>query len=566
MSARAAVERFLFALESVADAHIFLAVAEADALFALAETVDAQPDEQVPLRGTTFAVKDNIDVAGLPTSAACASFTVEPSESATVVQRLLDAGAIPVAKTNLDQFATGLVGTRSPFGVPTNPLDPTLVPGGSSSGSAVAVALDLVDFSLGTDTAGSGRVPAAFCGIVGLKPTPGRFPTTGVVPAVRSADVVSIFSRTVALGQEVARHAAGPDGVDPFAQPAPVERPVRAQGRLGAIDEADLSAAGATRPVIEAYQRVVERLMADHGYEVTSIPVDGLFAAGDLLYGDAFVAERTWAVGDVVAAHPDAVDPTVGAIIANGARFDAVAAHDAAYRIAELRLEIERWITEVDFFVTPTVPRLVSLAEISDDPVGPNTLLGRFTTFANLLDLAAVTVPGADETAVGSVTFYGTAWTDDQLAEVAAALLNEPIESAVPDGWFPLVVAGAHLKGQPLASQLEGLGARWGETTHTAPTYRLFALPGGPPFKPALMYDVAGATIEVDVWYVSPAALGTFLTLIPAPLALGTVTLADGRHVTGFVAEPRASVGATEITHLGGWRTFVLAQEPTMAP
>ena len=558
MSATDAVGRFLSAFERFDDPHVFLSVASAAELSAVAAAIDARPADEVPLRGLTFAVKDNIDVAGMPTTAACAGFAYEPERSATVVARLIDAGAVPVAKTNLDQFATGLVGTRSPFGVPTNPIDPALVPGGSSAGSAVAVAARLVDFALGTDTAGSGRVPAAFCDLVGMKPTFGRLPTTGVVPAVRSADCVSVFAGRVGLARRVAALAAGVDGEDPFARVEPVSVGRASTGRLGVLDDGDLRASGASDDVIAGYRVAVDALVERHGFELVSVPVDGLFAAGDLLYGSGFVAERTWAVGDAIEAHPDSLDATVAEIVGRGGRFDAVAAHDAAYQVAALRMEVDAWMGEVDAFVTPTVPRAVTRAEVEEDPFGPNTLLGRFTTFANLLDLAAISVPGPGKAAPArSVTLYGPAWADEALAGLAATLTGEVLDREPPAGWVPLVVAGAHLKGQPLAHQLEGLGAQWAETTQTSMSYRLYALAGGPPFKPALVFDPDGSSIEVDVWHVSPAALGTFLTMVPAPLALGTVSLADGRDLTGFVSEPRATNGATEITRFGGWRAFV---------
>ena len=309
--------------------------------------------------------------------------------------------------------------------------------------------------------------------------------------------------------------------------------------------------------MIAGYRVAVDAVVEQHGFEVVSVPVDGLFAAGDLLYGGAFVAERTWAVGDAIESYPDSLDATVAEIVGQGGRFDAVAAHDAAYQVAALRMEVDAWMGEVDAFVTPTVPRR-SLGSRSRRIRWPEHAVGP------IHDVRESARPGGDQCAgarraapARSVTLYGPAWADEALAGLAATLTGEVLDREPPAGWVPLVVAGAHLKGQPLAHQLEGLGAQWAETTQTSMSYRLYALAGGPPFKPALVFDPAGSSIEVDVWHVSPAALGTFLTMIPAPLALGTVSLADGRDLTGFVSEPRATNGATEITRFGGWRAFV---------
>lgn len=556
MTAAGAVDRWFSVLEGLEDAAIFISTAARSDVEACADAIDARAAEEVPLRGMIFAIKDNIDVEGLPTTAGCPSFAYEPSESATVVQRLVAAGAVPVAKTNMDQFATGLVGTRSPYGTPTNPHDPMLVPGGSSAGSAVAVARELVDFALGTDTAGSGRVPAAFCGVVGLKPTLGRLPTTGVVPAVRSADVVSVFARDVDLAQTVMAMAEGPDHKDGLCRAMPDQALVGSPLRVGVIASDALVEAGATREVVAHYEARQDQLSETHGVEMVKLDPRPLFAAGDLLYGGPFVAERTAAVGEAIRAGGDGLDPTVAAIIAGGDAFDAVDAYRANYRLADLRLQAGSVLAGVDAFITPTVPGPATLAEVAADPVGVNSWLGRFTTFANLLDLCAVSVPSPSTPAPeASTTVYAPAWRDSLAADLAATVAGAALR---PDQeGIRLVVAGAHLRGQPLETQLLDLGAVWEATTQTAPSYRMYALRGGPPHKPALIHDPAGRALEVDTWRLTPAALGTFLTMVAPPLALGTVTLADGTTATGFVAEPRAVDGATEITHLGGWRAYV---------
>ncbi|MEM7342443.1 MAG: allophanate hydrolase [Actinomycetota bacterium] len=558
-SAADAVDAWLARLAALDDPAVFLAVADGGDLRTEAAEIDGRPAAEVPLRGLVFAVKDNIDVAGLPTTAACQPFSYAPEADAVVVARLRAAGAIPVAKTNLDQFATGLVGTRSPHGTPVNPIHPDLVPGGSSSGSAVAVARHLVDFALGTDTAGSGRVPAAMCGLVGLKPTLGRLPNTGVVPAVRSADCVSVFAFDVERAMVVADVAAGPDPGDALSRAAGTVETSPGPMRVGHLSDDDLRAAGAAATVVGAYRATIDALAAEPGIALVPVDPAPLFAAGDLLYGGPIVAERTAAVGQFIAANqtadPDSFDPTVAAIITAGADKAATAAYETGYALAALRAEAATLFSAVDAVVTPTIPRAVTRAEIAEDPVGPNTELGRFTTFANLLDLAAITVPampgGVTPDPARSLTIYAPAWGEPLLGR-----LGHVVTGAV-EGTITIAVAGAHLRGQPLEHQLVGLGAIWTATTATAPTYRIYALPGGPPFKPALIHDEGGAAIEVDLWEIPASGLGRFLTMIPAPLALGTVTLADGASVTGFVAEPRATDGATDITAHGGWRAYL---------
>lgn len=558
MSATERLERFLSEVEQLDDPAIFISVGSPDALRTLASEIDAQPAADVPLRGLIFGAKDNIDVAGMATTAGCPAYGYNPNESALVVQRLIAAGALPVAKTNLDQFATGLVGTRSPYGTPRNPFDPAHVPGGSSSGSAVATARGLVDFALGTDTAGSGRVPAAFCGLIGVKPTVGRLSTLGVVPAVRTLDCVSIFAADVAVAQAVLSAASGFEPTDPYSRPS-VTFPQVGAVRFGVLDIEALASFGADERTIAAYLAQVDVLPAGRRTVIDFAP---FAAAGDLLYGGPWVAERTHAVGGFIAEHPEAADPTVAAIISGGAAYSAIDVFDAAASLAVLRRQIDETLTDVDVLMLPTTPHGATLAEVTADPVGVNSALGRFTTFANLVDLAglSIPIPADDSSPVPlGVTLYGKAWSDELLLTVASDVLSTPLQmlDEPEEQTIPLVVAGAHLKGQPLEWQLTDLDAVWRETTQTAPTYRLFALDGGPPKKPGVIFDPEGSSLQVDVWDLTPAALGTFLTMVPAPLALGTVTLDDGRELTGFVCEPRALDGATEVTSFGGWRGYI---------
>ena len=568
MTATDAVARFRAAVEDLDDPAVFISLASADRLESLARVIDDRPPAAVPLRGRVFAVKDNIDVVGLAPTAACPSFSREPSASASVVQQLVRAGAIPVGKTNMDQFATGLVGTRSPYGTPRNPLDPALVPGGSSSGSAVAVARGVVDFALGTDTAGSGRVPAAMCGIVGYKPTRGMVSCRGVVPAVRSADAVSVFAREVWLTQEVAAHCSAFDPADPYARRAP-ERKVFVPNppRIGVMDEAALLAQGCTGDIVAAYVATVGAL-ADGGARLLAVDMEPFFALGDLLYGGPWVAERFVAVGEFIARGSRDLDPTVASIIAGGAHFDAADAYRAEYRRMELVRRIADQFVLMDALLLPTVPFAPTIADVARDPVAVNSALGRFTTFANLADLCAVSIPvpidGEIRAGVG-VTLTAPAWHDALAAGVAETIrgVARPL-GPVDDGRVELVVAGAHLRGEPLEGQLVELGAIWDRTTTTASTYRLWAMAESDPPKPALVHDPHGAAIEVDVWRIDPAALGRFLQVVPAPLALGTVTLVDGTAATGFVAEPRALVGASDITALGGWRAYEARRSSTV--
>lgn len=559
VSASDALRAFEERLAGFDDPAVFISVGDHDHLASIAATIDAADEDTVPLRGLVFAVKDNIDVAGMPTTVGCPGLASVPATSAAVVERLVRVGALPVAKTNLDQFATGLVGTRSPYGTPANPLDPTLVPGGSSSGSAVAVAAGLVDFALGTDTAGSGRVPAAMCAVVGLKPTFGRLPCTGVVPAMRSADCVSILARTTAEAARVMYAGAGVDAGDSWSRHPAEVGPDRSPMRVGVIDRASLEELSCSRDVLDAYQVIVDRLTADPRVETVTLALKNLLAVGDLLYGGAFVAERTSAVGHIIADGGEGLDPVVAAIIGEGSRYGAVDVYESLYRLHDLRAVVECELAGLDAFVTPAVPRAVSIADVERSPRSVNTEQGRFTTFANLLDLCALTVPvrsgSRPPRPAEAVTFYAQAWREATLERIAPIASSGAV--APPSVGHRLVVAGAHLRGQPLAHQLEELGAAWEQTTHTAPTYRLYAMPGGPPHKPALVHDRDGARIEVDVWRIDSAGLGRFMQMIPAPLGLGHVTLADGSETVGFIAEPRAIAGAVDITHLGGWRRYV---------
>ena len=566
-------------LEAYGDSAVWIHRLTRDELLAHARRIEVRGLAAQPLYGVPFAIKDNIDLAGTPTTAACPEFAYTPPESAFVVQRLLDAGAIPVGKTNLDQFATGLVGVRSPYGAPRNPFHQEMIPGGSSSGSAVAVASGLVSFALGTDTAGSGRVPASFNNLVGLKPTKGALSTRGVVPACRSLDCVSVFAFTVEDASAVAAIGGGFDANDPFARAAPsaifgAPSAAPTSFRFGVPVGDQLEWFGDTLSPI-CFASAVQALES-LGCIRVEIDFTPFRDAARLLYEGPWVAERWSAVRAFHAQHADAIYPITRKIIEGGAKLLAVDAFESGYKLAALRRAADATWTEVDTMVLPTAATIYTRAQVAADPITLNSRLGAYTNFANLLDTAALAVPTgfrSDGLPFG-VTLFGPAWSDARLAALGSALhratsskagatgLALPSQSFTPaasTGEISLAVVGAHLTGQPLNGQLTTLGARLLRTTHTTDAYRLHALAGTVPPKPGLVRGApgTGAAIEVEVWALTQAAFGTFVAAIPPPLGIGTLQLADGSSVKGFICEPAALAGAKDITSFGGWRAFL---------
>lgn len=496
--------------------------------------------EELPLAGKLLAVKDNVDVAGLPTTAGCPSYAYQPEVSATAVQRLVDAGAIVLGKTNLDQFATGLVGTRSPYGAVRDVRDPAKVSGGSSSGSAVVVALGIADLGIGTDTAGSGRVPAAFQQIVGMKATLGRVPVDGVVPACRSLDCVTVFARTLDEGRQAIAIMSGPD--------LPADAPLAAPPRP--IVAVPTEFVGMSPAWAEAFEQAAKNLEAA-GARLRPIRMEPFLAAAKLLYEGGFVAERYAAVGPFVDQGSDDVDPTVGAIIGRARDIPAHVLVSDTERLETLRREAMAEWGDADALLLPTAPIHPTIAEVQADPIGVNALVGTYTNFCNLFDLAAVAVsaPGI------GVQVVTRRYADEVAADIASMIVGEGSDSYAQGG-LPLLVVGAHLTGQPLNHQLTSVGARLVGPVRTAPEYRMHALPGGT--KPGLIRVVAdGAAIAGEVWELPPAALGPFLAALPSPMALGKVRLADGTSVTGFLCEPADLAGAPDITAHGGWIAFL---------
>jgi len=552
--------------------HIWIRPLTADELRPYLERLDAVDPATLPLYGIPFAIKDNIDLAGVPTTAACPDFAYTPARSAFVVQRLIDAGAIPLGKTNLDQFATGLVGTRSPYGATRNAFDPAYVSGGSSSGSAVAVARGLASFALGTDTAGSGRVPAAFNNLVGLKPTRGLVSTRGVVPACRTLDCVTVFALDVADARAALTAAMAYDADDPYARAAEPGPAAREGFRFGVPDALEFFGDAAAERLFAATVGRLERL----GGEAVRIDFTPFVDAARLLYEGPWVAERYAAIADFIEAHPDSLLPVTRGIIAPGAKATAVAAFQAQYRLQALKRAADAALAGLDFVLTPTAGTIYRIDAVQADPVRLNSNLGRYTNFMNLLDYAAVAVPAGfrEDGLPFGVTLFGPAFSDQALAVYGDRLhgaLDLPLgatsrkdrvpyagAAAAAEPVMRLAVCGAHLSGLPLNHQLTERGGRLLAATRTAPCYRLYALPGGPPHRPGLIRQAeGGASIEVEVWELPARHVGSFVAGIPAPLGIGTVALADGSCEKGFVCEGHAAQGARDITALGGWRAFL---------
>ncbi|GEN98574.1 allophanate hydrolase [Novosphingobium sediminis] len=543
---------------------VWISRAAADDVLAAARAVDARiaTGEKLPLAGVPYAAKDNIDVAGFETTAACPAFAHKPPASATVTERLAAAGAICMGKTNLDQFATGLVGVRSPYGIPRNAFNRAYVSGGSSSGSAIAVAAGLVPIALGTDTAGSGRVPAAFNHLIGFKPTKGRWSTQGVVPACRSIDCVTVFAHTTADAALVDSVLARFDPADPWSKPL-ADRAL-APRRIGVPQRHQRLFFGDAESEY-FYDRAVDHLATLA--EIIEIDIAPLQEAAQLLYGGPWVAERTAAMAEILRTNPDAVDPTVRTVVEAGWDKTAVETFNGIYRLAEIKRHADLLWGEIDALAFPTTGTTYRVAELAKAPIALNSNLGAYTNFVNLLDMAALAVPaGVRHNATGfGITFIGPADTDRALLDLADAYLAKADLPAPPpldlEGHMQtvkLAVVGAHLKDMPLHWQLTSREAKFVEATHTAPTYRLYAMADSVPPKPALVHSGEdGAAIAVEVYELGVAEFGSFTVEVPAPLAIGTVTLADGTSVKGFVAEPRALTGAQDITHLGGWRAFI---------
>jgi allophanate hydrolase len=528
--------------------NIWISLVDADAMTSYVDALLATPVKDLPLWGVPFAIKDNIDLAGCETTAGCPGFAYLPEASATVVDRLVAAGAIPMGKTNLDQFATGLVGTRSPFGAVGNSVDPSYISGGSSSGSSVAVALGLVTFALGTDTAGSGRIPAGFNGIVGFKPTKGWLSTKGVVPACKSLDCVSVFTQSAQDAKLVSEVCGGVDD-DPWSRQVSFAGFDASAPRIGVLGDIDLEVC--TAEFKEAYLGFIGNL------STTTIDLQPFSDTAALLYDGPWVAERYAALEDFIRDHTEDIHPVTREIISQGSAATAVDAFNGEYKLQHLRLQVEGIFKDIDVMVVPTAPRIFTIDEVNESPIATNAQLGAYCNFVNLLDLCAISIPAAP-LANGlpfGVTIIARSGRDHAIMDVAARLLGESVDRDSRPGEFHVAVCGAHLRGQPLNIDLVNRGGYLVEGTRTAANYRLYALPDGK--RPALIRDPqCDSSIEVEVWSLPDREVAGFLGTIAQPLGIGSVELAGGRWVHSFIAEPIAIEHATEITEFGGWRNY----------
>ena len=538
-------------------------------LLDMAATVDARvaAGERLPLAGVPFAIKDNIDVAGLPTTAGCPAYSYDPAHSAPLVQRLIEAGALPVGKTNLDQFATGLVGTRSPYGACRAVHNRAYISGGSSSGSAVAVAAGLVPLALGTDTAGSGRVPAALNGLFGFKPTKGRWSTLGLVPACRTLDCITTFTHDAADAALVDDCLAHFQPDDPFSRRIPAATPAfPATGATIGVplpDQRNFLGDAASARLFDAAIARVEAM----GAILVPVDITPLLDAARLLYDGPWVAERTAAIEDLLIRAPQNIHPVVRSIVQAGQAISAIAAFRADYALRAHARAAEALFAGIDALLLPTCPTTYRLPELLAEPFALNAAMGLYTNFVNLLDMAAIAVPAgfrANATGFG-VTFIAPAFADRALLDLARAYQEiapmpdlPPLDIQGVPQTVQLAVVGAHLVGMPLHWQLTSRAARLVRRCRTAAAYRLYAIADSVPPKPALIHEgEGGSAIEVEVYELDIAAFGSFVVDVPAPLAIGTVSLEDGSIVKGFVAEPRALAGATDITGFGGWRAYI---------
>ena len=560
--------------------HLFIHLLSEAEIAPYLDALETQDIDSHPLYGIPFAIKDNIDLAGIPTTAGCPAFAHTPAESATLVAHLISLGAVPIGKTNLDQFATGLNGTRSPYGKCRNSVHADFPAGGSSAGSSLAVALGVASFALGTDTAGSGRVPAALNNLVGLKGTKGLLSTAGVVPACRTLDCVTYLTATAREASELLALTARPDPRDAYSRVNPQFNDASAFGEVPAfrfgIPSALEFAGCAESPAL--FEQARKALEAAGG---TAVEIDfAPFAeAARLLYEGPWVAERYSVAGQLMETQPDAVLPVIRDVLAKAPGTTAVDAFRAQYRLQALKQVCDTVMGEVDFVLTPSIPRPVTLAELEADPIGPNSLLGYYTNFMNLLDYAAVSVPAgfmANKLPWG-VTVFGRPFTDQYLLSIADRLQRisglpvvggsafdvTPLPRQAHGDRARVVVCGAHMEGLPLNWQLLKRGGRLLERTASAPCYRLFEIEGAMA-RPGMtrVSDGNGSSIEVEVWELPSTELGSFLTAIPAPLGLGKVELADGRWETGFICDTFGLEGAREITSFGGWRRWIANSAP----
>lgn len=571
----AIIDEIFARLDAVNDPGIFIHLRDRESLLKEAAALGAYDSER-PLWGIPFAIKDNIDAAGIETTAGCPAYAYTPDADSFVVAKLRAAGALLIGKTNLDQFATGLVGLRTPYGAPLNAVDPAIVPGGSSGGSGVIVGHGIVTFSLGTDTAGSGRVPAALNNIVGLKPTLGALSATGLVPACRTLDTISIFALTVDDAYAAFAIARGYDEGDAYSKPLNHEALTEPFPNLsiGVPDDASIEFFG-DEAQRSAFLRDVERLRA-HGAQIEYLDFNPLYAVAAMLYQGAWVAERYTVIEDLLAKDPETIHPVTRQIIAHAESMSAADAFRGFYRLADLKRATEPMLEGIDMLCVPTIPTFYSVEELEADPITLNNNLGTYTNFVNLLDMCGIAVPTASRSdgRPGSVTLLAPAGHDSAVASVARSFevdcsramgaTKHPVPvptklAATPNHDIEIAVCGAHMSGLPLNWQLTELGAKFVRKAKTSHQYQFYALAGGPPMRPGLVRSVSPqeAGISLEIWSMPKAAFGSFMEGIPVPLGIGSIELSNGEWVKGFLCEQVGVQGATDISHIGDWREFL---------
>ena len=575
VSAQAIINEVYRRIAAVSDPGIFIHLRDETAVTEEASALPPFDPETYPLWGVPFAIKDNIDLAGTPTTAACPAYAYDPAQDSFAVAQLKLAGGIPIGKTNLDQFATGLVGIRSPYPAPKNAIDPELVPGGSSAGSAVCVAHGLVSFALGTDTAGSGRVPAALNNIVGLKPTLGALSNSGVVPACRTLDTISIFALTVSDAWTVFNAAAGYDADDAYSRNLdipPVTAPPRAT-RIGVPNAATREFFGDTVQA-DCFNTALRELN-DAGGNIIELDFTPFYEVAELLYEGAWLAERLSVIDDLFFDNPEALHPVTRQIIGRARKLTAVDAFRGMYRLAELKRKTEPLLQQVDVLCVPTIPTFYCVADLEFDPIEPNARLGIYTNFVNLMDMCGIAVPCSprDDGLPGSITLLAPAGRDSLTAAIAENLqrngtttlgstgirpsFTKSAKSGLLAGEVEIAVVGAHMSGLPLNHELISFGGRFLFEGQTAENYRLFALQGGPPMRPGMIKVDNGESISLEVWALPIQGFGAFVASIPQPLVIGTINLENGSKVKGFLCEQADTHGARDITKFGGWRNYL---------
>jgi len=561
----AVIQQSLARVKNFKDHNIWISLQAESTLMAQAKELESLNPKDLPLYGIPFAVKDNIDCVGLPTTAACPGFSYLPTKSAFVVQKLIDAGAVLIGKTNMDQFATGLTGTRSPepYGICKNAINPDYISGGSSSGSAVAVALNIISFSLGTDTAGSGRVPAGFNNIVGLKPTRGLLSCSGVVPACKSLDCVSIFSQTIAEAEYVFDIVKAYDTNDNYArndrQGLDASMTATARLRFGVPKPEQLQYFG--DPEGEAlFAQTIAKLQTLG--EVVEIDFQLFLEAAALLYEGPWLAERYAGIRAFIENHPEQLHPVIMEVLAGAKDKNAIAAFDALHRLQQLKRETATLLQSLSCVVVPTTPRIYRIDEVLADPIRLNSNLGYYTNYMNLLDLSALAIPAGfyNNQLPFGITLFSAALADTRLLAIAKRFANQPTETIPPKpfGYQRIAVCGAHMQGLPLNPQLLELGARFYASTQTAPKYQLYALAIAPPERPGLVRDDNhGESIALEIWELPKENWAKFISNIKSPLCIGSVEMADGSWEYGFLCEPYPLGKSVAITEFGGWRNYL---------